>query len=107
MPAALLIPQQDTIVCRCEGVTAKEISSAIKLGCNGANQLKAFTRCGMGACQGRMCGPTVEAMISDATGRSRAEVARFRGRVPVRPVSLDVFASLHNTNHPPDAKSVL
>jgi len=106
VPASLLIPQQAAMVCRCEGVTAKEISAAIKLGCSGPNQLKAFTRCGMGACQGRMCGPTVEAMLSDATGRSRADVARFRGRAPVRPVSLDTLASLHNSE-PPDAKSVL
>lgn len=41
----------DTLVCRCEDVAL----SALKT-CTGWNQAKLHTRCGMGACQGRVCG---------------------------------------------------
>ena len=39
-----------------------------RAGCPGPNQLKAFLRCGMGPCQGRMCGLTVIDLIADARG---------------------------------------
>src|SRR6185437_14499161 len=52
-----LVPEDDTLVCRCEEVTAAQVRAAAKAGCQGMNQLKAYTRCGMGPCQGRTCGP--------------------------------------------------
>ena len=91
---SLLVPPEKTMVCRCESVYAAEITEAIQHGCTGPNQLKAFTRCGMGACQGRQCGPIAEAMIAAATSLSRVEVGRFRARAPVQPISLDAIASL-------------
>lgn len=60
-PASLT---SDTVICRCEGVTAAEIEQVIDLGCSGPNQAKAFTRCGMGPCQGRMCGLAVSELFS-------------------------------------------
>ncbi len=94
VPENLLHPSGNTLVCRCESVTADQIAEAVAQGCRGPNQVKAFTRCGMGACQGRMCGPAVEAIIASATGISRAEVGHFRARPPVRPVSLGAIAAL-------------
>ena len=58
-------PDGDTIVCRCEEITAAEIRGLAALGCPGPNQMKAFTRCGMGPCQGRWCGATVGELIAD------------------------------------------
>ncbi len=47
----------DTTVCRCEEVTAGEITEAREsLGARDARSLKSFTRAGMGWCQGRVCG---------------------------------------------------
>lgn len=47
----------DTTVCRCEEVTAGEITEAREvLGAHDARTLKSFTRAGMGWCQGRVCG---------------------------------------------------
>ncbi|OXH84260.1 FAD/NAD(P)-binding oxidoreductase, partial [Burkholderia multivorans] len=63
-PAALRRPDGDTIACRCEEVTAGEIRRLASLGCQGPNQMKAFTRCGMGPCQGRWCGTTVGELIA-------------------------------------------
>ena len=54
--AAILTPSDDVIVCRCEEVTAGQIRRAVRLGAAGPNQAKAFLRCGMGPCQGRLCG---------------------------------------------------
>jgi thioredoxin reductase/bacterioferritin-associated ferredoxin len=92
--AELLSPADDVIVCRCEGVSAGRIREAVSLGCRGPNQMKAFTRCGMGPCQGRMCGPTVTGVLADALGVPPAEVGRFRIRPPLKPLSLGELASL-------------
>jgi len=42
--------QDDTIVCRCEDVTYGALKS-----CHDQRSAKLYTRCGMGACQGRIC----------------------------------------------------
>ena len=63
-----------TVLCRCEEVTAGRVREAVTLGCLGANQTKAFTRAGMGPCQGRICGPAVHAVIAEARGVDPASV---------------------------------
>ncbi|MDO9404194.1 MAG: NAD(P)/FAD-dependent oxidoreductase [Polaromonas sp.] len=77
----------DTIVCRCEDVTRAEIDEAARHGACDMNQLKAWTRCGMGPCQGRTCGDVAGALLARHTG-SRESVGVFTGRAPLRPVSL-------------------
>ncbi len=84
----------EVIVCRCEEVTAGRVREAVGLGCLGANQLKAFTRAGMGPCQGRVCGPTVHGVIATARGVPPAEVETFRTRFPTKPLTLGELASL-------------
>jgi thioredoxin reductase/bacterioferritin-associated ferredoxin len=90
----LLAPADDVIVCRCEGVSAGRIREAVSLGCRGPNQMKSFTRCGMGPCQGRLCGPTVTGTLADALGVSPQQVGNFRIRPPLKPLSLGELASL-------------
>ena len=93
-PEAFRIPSNDTIVCRCEEVTAEEVRDAIALGCTGPNQVKAFTRCGMGPCQGRMCALTVTELVARARGTSAQDAGTFRIRPPVKPVTVGEIASL-------------
>ena len=81
----------DTVVCRCEDVTRAEIEDAMAHGAVTANQLKAWTRCGMGPCQGRVCGDVAVALLARATGR-HGDVGTFTGRTPLRPLSLDALA---------------
>jgi NADPH-dependent 2,4-dienoyl-CoA reductase/sulfur reductase-like enzyme len=89
------IPQDDTtLVCRCEEVTAGQVREAIALGCLGPNQLKGFTRCGMGPCQGRFCGLTVSEMIAQSRNVPVAEVGALRLRPPVKPLLLGELAAL-------------
>ena len=82
---------QGTAVCRCEGVTRAEIEAAMAHGATTANQLKAWTRCGMGSCQGRVCGDVAGALLARASGR-HDDVGMFTGRTPFRPLSLDALA---------------
>lgn len=94
-PPAFRRPADDaTIVCRCEEVTAGDIRRTVALGCQGPNQMKAFLRCGMGPCQGRLCGLTVTELIAEARGATPAEVGHYRLRPPVKPLALAELAGL-------------
>ena len=89
------IPTDDTTtVCRCEEVPAKLVRESVDLGCLGPNQLKSFSRCGMGPCQGRFCTLTVSEMIADQRGVSMDEVDAMRLRPPVKPLMLAELAEL-------------
>ena len=90
---ALLVPSDETIVCRCEEVTAGAIREQVTLGCLGPNQLKAFVRAGMGPCQGRLCGLSVSETIADARGVPVEDVGYYRIRPPISPVTLGEIAS--------------
>jgi bacterioferritin-associated ferredoxin len=87
-------PVGNTIVCRCEEVTAGQIIDTVALGCNGPNQMKAFLRCGMGACQGRLCGLTVTELIAHARGVAPQATGYYRIRPPVKPITLAELAQL-------------
>lgn len=86
------IPADEVIVCRCEEVTAGDLRKFVALGCAGPNQAKSFGRCGMGPCQGRMCGLTVTEVIAKARGVSAAEVGYYRIRPPIKPITLGELA---------------
>ena len=86
------IPSNDVVVCRCEEVTAGDVRGFVELGCMGPNQAKSFGRCGMGPCQGRMCGLTVTEIIADARKVSPGEVGYYRIRPPIKPLTLGELA---------------
>jgi NADPH-dependent 2,4-dienoyl-CoA reductase/sulfur reductase-like enzyme len=91
-------PSGDTIVCRCEEVTAEQVRQTARLGCQGPNQMKAFLRCGMGPCQGRFCSLTVTELIAAESGRAPAEVGHYRLRYPTKPITVGELASLPQTD---------
>ena len=92
-PAAHRMPSEDSvIVCRCEEVTAGQIRKYAELGCQGPNQTKAFGRCGMGPCQGRLCGLTVTELIAHTRGVAPDEVGYYRIRPPIKPVTIGELA---------------
>jgi D-hydroxyproline dehydrogenase subunit alpha len=57
-PELLALPQPETIVCRCEDVTYAALTAF-----ESWTEAKRQTRCGMGPCQGRVCGPATEALF--------------------------------------------
>lgn len=63
------ITTPESIVCRCEDVTLDQI-----LRCHDPRDAKLQTRCGMGPCQGRVCGPTLERRFGVAASRSRPPI---------------------------------
>tara|TARA_R110002049_G_scaffold23781_3_gene84460 strand:+ start:68800 stop:70200 length:1401 start_codon:yes stop_codon:yes gene_type:complete len=100
---AALSPQDATIICRCEEVTAGDIRHMAKLGCLGPNQTKAFGRAGMGPCQGRYCGLTVTRLLSEANGLSPEATGHYRIRPPIKPVTLGEIAAM--TTYEPSEQS--
>jgi NADPH-dependent 2,4-dienoyl-CoA reductase/sulfur reductase-like enzyme len=58
-PELLHLAEPDTIVCRCEDVRYEALTSY-----ENWTDAKLQTRCGMGPCQGRVCGPATEALFS-------------------------------------------
>jgi len=92
LPDAALMPPDETLACRCEEVMVAEIRRLAAAGCSGPNQAKAFTRCGMGPCQGRFCGSTVEQIFNSETERGRQQVGCYNVRPPLKPVTLGQLA---------------
>ncbi|MEV5880446.1 NAD(P)/FAD-dependent oxidoreductase [Streptomyces sp. NPDC052101] len=79
----------DTVVCRCEEVTAGAVRTAAgTLGAGDLRTVKLLTRAGMGWCQGRMCAPGVAGLTGCPLTADRRPFAR--------PVPLGVLAA------PPD-----
>lgn len=78
----------DTVVCRCEEVTAGTVREAVaQLGAGDLRTVKLLTRAGMGWCQGRICAPGV-------AGLAGCELTAAR-RPFARPVPLGVLAEDH------------
>lgn len=77
------LAQDDTLVCRCEDVPLRELR-----GFTDARDAKLASRCGMGACQGRICGTALAEL-----GLGGAEVSTDGGRrPPLFPVRLAALA---------------
>jgi NAD(P)H-nitrite reductase large subunit len=82
------------VLCRCEEVTVGRIDAILGEGCRSIGELKRTTRAGMGACQGRYCGPILSALMAERLGREPREDLRFAPRMPVKPVSVADIAGL-------------
>jgi NADPH-dependent 2,4-dienoyl-CoA reductase/sulfur reductase-like enzyme len=91
---SVFVPPDHTIACRCEEVSVASIRDQIANGRPGPNQIKAFTRAGMGPCQGRQCGYTIAQVLASAQERPVPDVGLYRVRPPIKPVTLSELASL-------------
>lgn len=82
----------DTLVCRCEAITAGELRrGATDLDAPEVNRAKAFTRVGMGRCQGRFCGIAGAEILAAARGAPMAGAGRLRGQAPVKPLPVSAM----------------
>ncbi len=92
------LPAEGTLVCRCEDVPFGALAQ-----CRSWREAKLHTRCGMGPCQGRICGPVAEFLFGwHAPGL----------RPPVFPVEVQTLAPIPEAAHQsqprppsPDARS--
>lgn len=91
-PGWASIADDDTIVCRCEDVTSGEIRGAVEAGAATVAAVRGLTRCGMGYCQGRTCGRSLEMAVARWTGRPTADVGDLSSRPIAVPVALGLVA---------------
>jgi NADPH-dependent 2,4-dienoyl-CoA reductase/sulfur reductase-like enzyme len=81
----------DAVVCRCEAVTAGELRrSVLELSSQELNRAKAFSRVGMGRCQGRYCAHAAAEIVAAAASVPVELVGRLRGQAPVKPLLMSV-----------------
>jgi len=78
----------DEIICRCEDVKMREIGAAISDGASDVFGVKMWTRAGMGACQGRICGTALSEIVARRMDRPVSDAGYNRPHMPLRPVSL-------------------
>lgn len=83
----------DTILCRCELITAGELRAAANealatLPPSEVNRAKALTRVGMGRCQGRVCGAAAAEILAMTLSCAVERVGRLRGQPPVKPIPI-------------------
>jgi sarcosine oxidase subunit alpha len=95
--------EDETIICRCERVKAKEIRELIRQGMNhdgsyqgvkDMNQLKVL-RCGMGACGGKTCQSLIQRLYKEE-GIDLCDVIPFTQRPLVAEVNLGILAGVKN-----------
>ncbi len=81
----------DTIICRCERVTAGEIRRHIREGARDISEIKAVTRAGMGSCGAKTCTPLLHRLFREE-GVPDAEVVDQPKRPLFIEVPMGVFA---------------
>jgi sarcosine oxidase subunit alpha len=84
---------EDTIICRCERVTAGEIRKLIREGVRDVNEIKAVTRTGMGSCGAKTCTPLIHRLFLEE-GVSESEIVDQPKRPLFMEIPLGVFAGL-------------
>ncbi len=88
-PALVDLITNDTIVCRCENVTAKRVNEAIGFEDDYTLRgVKIRTRAGMGPCQGRMCSHLIARMIAKKSGAPLGAIHPDTAQAPVSPLPL-------------------
>jgi sarcosine oxidase subunit alpha len=83
----------DTIICRCERITAGEVRSEIRAGVLDMNILKATIRTGMGACGGKTCTELILRLYRDE-GIDIDDVTLPTERPFIAEVPLSAFAGI-------------
>jgi D-hydroxyproline dehydrogenase subunit alpha len=68
------VARPDTFVCRCEDVSREQLERM-----HSFREAKLHTRCGMGPCQGRICGPATEFLFGWDSAQTRPPI--FPARV--------------------------
>lgn len=82
--AVLDAATDDTVVCRCEDVSLGQLRA-----CDSLREARIHTRCGMGHCQGRVCGSAVRAL-----GLYSTDAIASTPRPPLFPARLETLAVL-------------
>ncbi len=82
------LAEPDTVVCRCESVSMKEILDSTVVEGPDCSIVKCLTRAGMGRCQGRYCSRQIAALLAHGAGVAIDSIPSFTPRPPVKPVPI-------------------
>ncbi|MBU8919159.1 (2Fe-2S)-binding protein [Bacillus sp. FJAT-29953] len=96
---------KSVVICRCEEVSYEEIEEVIRLGARTFDDIKRLTRCGMGACQAKICNFLVANIIHEELGKPLQEIPLPRMRMPISPIKLETLST--NSKDFSTVKSVL
>jgi bacterioferritin-associated ferredoxin len=91
-PGVWELATDDTMVCRCEGVTLGKVRETLALGATSIPEIKRMTRCGMGECQGRTCCHQVVHVLARECGVSPEAIGGFDARPPLFPLPVVTLA---------------
>lgn len=86
--------EDETTLCRCEDVTVGDVRKAVREGVRDVNEVKILTRCGMGPCQGRMCGPALAEIVAAEAKTDVERVGALTVRPPLKPIPLAEVAEM-------------
>jgi NADPH-dependent 2,4-dienoyl-CoA reductase/sulfur reductase-like enzyme len=99
-PGVYELASDDTLICRCEGVTLAKLRRTFARGATSVMEVKDASRCGMGECQGRMCGSFLTYYLASQLGTSIQEVGAYHVRPPVFPVPIQALVGLETVIEP-------
>lgn len=88
------LPSNETVVCRCEEVTAGALLATIRAGASDMNLIRGLMRCGMGPCQARSCSIPLARIMQETAPQPMAPPTPFRARPPFRPLPLGALSHL-------------
>jgi hypothetical protein len=94
-PGLLGLITDDTVVCRCEEVTAGQMLRTRAEWTRTLDAVRTVTRAGFGRCQGTTCEALVAQLLARDTGAGLAEVGHFHVRPPLKPIPVGALADLH------------
>lgn len=83
-----------TVLCRCENITVGNVRKVVGEGVTDLNEVKAITRCGMGPCQGRMCGPALGEIVAAERDSTIPAAGLLTIRPPLKQVPLGEVAAM-------------
>lgn len=84
--------ERDTYICRCSDITLEDINNLLAQGITEIEEIKRFTRLGMGPCQGRTCMQLITRIMANATNVSQDNIKTHTARPPVSGVTLNQIA---------------
>jgi NAD(P)H-nitrite reductase large subunit len=91
--------KDQTIICRCSDITLEEVREAIEKGYQTFEEIKRYSRTGMGPCQGRTCMPLILREISRLTKQPMESLSSGQHRPPVNAISLGAIANQGGLGH--------
>ena len=90
-PGIYNLASDETIICRCESIPLKDLSPIIN-STSDFSVVKAYSRCGMGLCQGRNCQRQIAALIAAKHSLDIGSIPGITPRFPAKPVLLGQIA---------------